>query len=166
MLKRILLIFLILICFNNIAFSKEISVKVVPASEISTSNPSLQEGDNINLFTAEDMYVDSKLFIKKGEQVQGVITSLVNNDFTCQSASIYAENFKVKNTDGKIVKLSGIVYKNGRSHNYFTQYLPDHILHPGLFFFIRGGEAKIMPGKDSFTLYLDDNKKQGAKDDL
>lgn len=166
MLKRIFMAFFILFCFRSAVFSKEIVVKVVPEREISTADRSLQEGDDINLITSEDVYVDSKLFIKKGEQVQGVVTSLVDNDFTCQSASIYAENFKVKTVDGKTVKLNGIVYKNGRNHNYVTQYIPDNLGAANLFFFIRGGEAKIVPNKDSFTLYLDDNKKREVKDDL
>jgi len=160
MLKKIFVTFFIFLCFNNSVFSKEIPVKVVPDSEITTSNGNLQEGDNINLVTAEDIYVDSKLYIKKGENVSGVITSLVNNDFTCQSASIYAEQFKVKNVDGKTIKLNGIVYKNGRNHSYITQFMPD------FFQLIRGGEAKIVPQKDSFTLYLEDGKKREVKDDL
>jgi hypothetical protein len=166
MIKKIFLILIIFLCFNNSAFSKEISVKVIPDSEISTSDGSLQEGDSINLIIVEDVYVNTKLYIKKGEPVVGIITSLVNNDFTCQNASIYAENFKAKNVDGKIVKLNGIVHKEGRNHSYFTQYMPDNPMSTSLFFFIRGGEAKIVPQKDSFILYLDDGEKREAKNDL
>jgi len=160
MLKKIFITLFIFLCFNSSVFSKEIPVKIIPDTEISTSKGSLQEGDNIKLVIAEDVYVDSKLIIKKGEPVNGVITKLTENDFTCQPASIYAENFKVKNVDGKIVKLNGIVYKEGRNHSYITQYLENG------FQLIRGGEVKINPQKDFFTLYLDDNKKREVKDDL
>lgn len=166
MLQKIFIAFFIVLCFYNTAFSKEVIVKVVPEKEISTANGSLQEGDSIDMIASEDVYLDSKLFIKKGEPVRGIVTSLVNNDFTCQTASIYAENFKVKNVDGKIVKLKGIVYKSGRNHSYLTQYFPDTQVLPGLFFFVRGGEVKIVPDKDSFTLYFDSNKKQEVKNDL
>lgn len=166
MFRKVLTISLIFICLNNIVLSSEIPVKVISESIISTSGKELQEGDDINLVIAEDVYINSKLFIKKGEPVKGVITSLVDNGFTCQPASIYAENFKVKNINGKTVKLKGIVYKNGRNHSYFTQYIPDNTVFLNLFFFIRGGEAKIVPNKDSFILYLKDNAKRQANDDL
>ena len=166
MLKKILITFFILFCINNAVFSIEIPVKVVPDSIISTSGGNLQEGDSINFVTAEDIYLDSKLYIKKGEKVSGVITNLVNNDFTCQNASIYAENFKTKNVEGKSIKLIGIIHKDGRNHSYVTQYIPDNPMSTSLFFFIRGGEAKIVPQKDSFILFLENNKKREVKDDL
>lgn len=166
MIKKILTTVLILFCTYSFASSKEVQVKVVPNAVLSTSDKNLQEGDSISLITAEDVYVNSKLVIKKGEPVLGTITNLVNNDFTCQPASIYAENFKVKNINGETEKLNGIVYKSGRNHSYITQYMPDATLALNLFFFIRGGEAKILPNKDSFILYFDDDKKREPKNDL
>jgi len=162
MLKRILIIFTVLFLTFNMVFAADIPVKVETLSKISTSDGHLQEGDNINFVVADDIYVDSKLLIKKGESVTGVITSLVNNDFTCQSASIYAENFKARTIDGKIVKLNGIVYKEGRNHSFVTQYLENG------FQLIRGGEAQILPKKDSFMLYLkeDHKPKKETIDDL
>jgi hypothetical protein len=151
MFKKTATIFFILFFINNLTFANEIPIKVKATSKISTSNNSLQEGDKIKLISAKDVYLNSKLYIKKGAPVTGIITSLENNDFTCQEASIYAENFKTKNVNGETVKLNGIVYKKGRNHSYITQYMTDW------FQFIRGGEAQILPEKDSFTLYLENN---------
>jgi len=174
MVKKILLFFVLFFTLNSLVYAESnpcfdlsldyvqnIPVQIEPASKISTSDVNMQEGDNINLIVVNDVYLNSNLYIKKSTDVVGVITSLINNDFTCQEASIYAENFRVKTVDGKVVKLIGIVHKEGRNHSLVTQYLPIG------FYFIRGGEAQILPKKDVFTLYLDtNNKARGVIDDL
>lgn len=168
MLKKILLLFFLLFTINNLAYPKDIPVQLEAASKISTSNVKMQEGDNLNLVVAEDVYLGSKIYIKKGTNAIGVITSLVNNGFTCQEASIYAESFRVKTIDGKTVKLKGIVHKEGRNHSLMTQYMPliPKYLPIG-YFLIRGGEAEILPQKDIFTLYLEsDEQKKVDNNDL
>lgn len=163
MLKKLLLVLIFTFIVSGFVYAKDIPVQIEPSSKISTSNNRLQEGDSINFVVVNDVYVNSELYVKKGTDVVGIITSLVNNDFTCQEASIYAENFRVKTTGGDVVKLRGIVYKKGRDHFLFTQYIPICIPFfpfPNIFPFIKGGEAKILPKKDVFNLYL------GVNDDL
>lgn len=155
MIKRILLTLIILFSLNMFAMADEIPVKLTPLDPISTANVDLREGDKINLIVADDVVLNSNVYIKKGSVATGVITSLVDNGFVCQEASLYVENFKVKNTQGKQVKLDGIVYKKGRNHSYVTQFLGD------VFCFIRGGEAKMEPIKDTYTLYV-----KGTVDEL
>lgn len=133
------------------SIAKDIPVKIKPLVKISTSNNKLHEGDNINFVIAQDICINSKLYLKAGSPVIGVITSLVDNDFTCQEASIYAEHFKTKDVNGKTINLNGIVYKKGRNHWMLTQFLV------GVYIFIRGGEAQIVPNKDFFNLYLEAN---------
>lgn len=149
MIKRLLLVLILLLSISGFTCAKDIPVKIETLSKISTSNINMHEGDNINFVIANDVYVGSKLYLKKGEEVTGVITSLVDNGFTCQEASIYAEQFRVKNINGETIKLKGIIYHKGRNHWMLTQFLP------GVSVLIRGGEAQIIPEKDSFTLYLD-----------
>jgi len=151
MYKKLLLIFLLTVFTHSIAFSQEIPVKVETLVKISTSDVKMQEGDDIIFVVADDVFLNGKLYIKKGTNASGIITSLVNNGFTCQEASIYAENFKVKTVKGVTVKLSGIVYKKGRNHWMLTQFIPTEMTVGN---FIRGGEVEIMPQKDVFTLYL------------
>lgn len=161
MLKKTLLLSVLFFMVNSLVWAKDIPVQLEATSKISTANVNMQEGDNLNLVVVDDVYLDSKLYIAKGTAVVGVITSLVNNNFTCQEASIYAESFRVKTVDGKIVKLKGIVHKEGRNHSLVTQYLPIG------YHLIRGGEAEILPQKDVFTLYLESNKtKKDVNNDL
>lgn len=149
MLKNILLS-LILLSVGQIVFAQELLVNVYSPTKISTSNLNLQEGDNVEFVVGDDVYLHSKLYLKKGEKVVGMITSIEPNDFGCREAVIYAENFKTKNVDGRVVNINGVICKKGRTHWMFTQILP------GLPEVIRGGEAKITP-KERFDLYLEDD---------
>lgn len=150
MIKRIVFVFIIFFFSFERALAQDIPVQVKSLSKISTSNINLQEGDTINFVVADNIYVKSKLYFKANESVQGIITSLNNNTFACQEASIYAENFSVKNVNGENISLKGIIYKKGRNHALFAQFVPV------LYIFIRGGEAQILPQKDTFTLYIGD----------
>lgn len=161
MLKKIVLLSVLLLTVNSLVWAKDIPVQLEAAFKISTANTNMQEGDNLNLVVVDDVYLDSKLYISKGTAVAGLITSLINNGFTCQEASIYAENFRVKTVDGKTIKLKGVVHKEGRNHSLVTQYLPIG------YHFIRGGEAEILPQKDIFTLYFETNKSErGTNENL
>lgn len=133
------------------AFAESIPVKLTSEQKITTCNRNLQEGDNITLITTDDIFVNSKLLIKKGTQTEGLITSLVDNDFESVPASIYAEQFKIKDVNGKIRKLNGVVFKEGRNHWMLNQFLPFVAT------IIRGGESFILPNKDFFTLHMEVN---------
>lgn len=151
MVKKSLLVLILILLFAQMTTAKELQVKVYSPIKITTSNSHLQEGDSINFILANDVYLNSKVYLKKGETVSGIITSINNNGFVCKEASIYAENFKVKNVNGKRVSLNGVVYKKGRTHELFTQFIP---FVPEI---IRGGEVQIKPQKDIFILYFEDN---------
>lgn len=151
MVKKSLLVLILILLLAQITMAKELQVKIYSPTKITTSNPYLQEGDNINFVLAEDLYLNSKPYLKKGEIVTGVITNITNNSFVCKEASIYAENFKVKNVNGKLVSLNGVIYKKGHTHELFTQFIP---FVPEI---IRGGEVQIKPQKDTFILYFEDN---------
>jgi hypothetical protein len=148
MLKKIILS-LILISVGLCSFASEQLVTLYSPAKITTSDLNLKEGDEINFAISKDIYVNSKLLIKKDEKVTGIITSLEPNGFGCKEASIYSENFKTKSIDGKEIKLSGIIYKKGRTHWMFTQFIP---LLPTT---IRGGEVQIKQN-DTFELILEE----------
>jgi hypothetical protein len=130
--------------------AKELHLILYSPVKITTSDINLKEGDKIEFETLSDTYLNSKLYIKKGEKVSGIITYIEPNGFCCQEAKVYAENFKTKNINGEEIKLKGIISKKGRTHWMFTQFLP---FIPEL---IRGGEVQIT-SKDRFTLYWESN---------
>lgn len=144
MLKKVILS-LILLCTGLGVCANEQVVLVSAPAKVTTSDISLREGDEINFILGNDIYVNAKLYARKNEKVKGLITSLEPNGFNCKEASIYAENFVLKNVEGSDVKLEGILYVKGRTHWMFTQFIP---FIPT---FIRGGEVQIKPG-DTFEL--------------
>lgn len=150
MLKKVLLISILVFSYAHFALADDIEVMINPAASITTSNVYLQEGDEIKFVLAKDVYVNSNLYLKKGIPVTGVITSIEDNDFFYKEASLYAENFKTKDVNGKTVKLKGIVYKKGNTHWKLTQFLPRIV------WVLRGGEVQMKPEKDSFILFLED----------
>lgn len=150
MMYKKLLFFILIFFMAKPVFAKDLPIQVVPESKITTSSFNLKEGDDISFVVAKDIYIDSKLYFKKGEKVTGLITSLVDNGFNCQEASIYIENFHLKNIHNENINLSGIVYRKGHDHSMLIQFIP--ILYP----FVRGGEVQILPEKDVFTLYMDE----------
>lgn len=140
-------VFLIHICYAN-----EIAVNIVPDKKISTSDVSLKQGDTVEFIILKDIYLNNKKYINKGEKVIGVITSLEDNGFLLKEASLFAENFKVKNVYGQTIELDGVIYRKGTDYWMIMQFMPVFSA------FMRGGEAHIRPKKDSFTLYLKDEK--------
>lgn len=151
MFKKSFLALILVLLFAQANMAKELPVTVYSPTKITTSDPHLQEGDNISFVVAQDVYSGSKLCLKKGEAITGVITNITNNGYVCKEASLYAEGFRVNNVNGKQVQLSGVVYKKGRTHELFTQFIP---IVPEI---IRGGEVQIEPQKDTFVLYYEDN---------
>lgn len=143
---------LILLIVGQISAAKEILVNIKPVNKITTSNINLQEGDSVDFSITDDIFINSKLYLKKNEPVSGIITSSEENGYLYKPAALYIDNFVVKDADGKTIKLKGIVYKKGNDHWMITQFIPFPCT------FLRGGEVQIKPKKDAFTLILEDNK--------
>lgn len=144
--RAVILIFFICLFQMFPCVAKEIPVKIVPAYKVTTCNESIQEGDFIEFFVAENVNVKSKIFIPKGQKVRGTLTNLEDNDILLKPASIYIEDFETTDINGKEVSLNGIVYKKGNDHSLFKEII--------LIDFIRGGEVYLVPEKDKFILFL------------
>lgn len=141
---------ILLLASLQVTMAQEISVDIKPEAKITTSNVNLQEGDCVHFVVKQAVLVNSKLYIKKGEPVYGTITSMEENGYLYKPATLYIDNFITEDTNGKQVKLKGIVYKKGNDHADITQFIPLPLI------WLRGGEVQIKPEKDVFTLVSDD----------
>lgn len=148
MFKKIVFLLIVFILGHSV-FAKTIPVQIKPEKKISTAESKLQEGDIVNFVILNDIYQNSKLYIKSGEKVSGTITNLKPNNFLYEPAEIYIENFHTKDSIGKPVKLDGIIYKKGNDYGMLTQFIPFPC------FAIKGGQARLRPKKDVFKLYLE-----------
>lgn len=142
-----LFLLIVLLLFPSHVFAKDIIVKIYAPKKISTSNINLQDGDYVEFKILSDVVLNSNLYIKKDESVSGLVTDMHDNQFGSKEASVYIENFTVKNTVGKTINLDGFIYKKGNNHWMYIQ------VFPGLHLFVRGGEVQIRP-KDTFDLYI------------
>lgn len=145
--RFLILIFFIFLLQVFPCIATEIPVNIVPANKITTCNENIQEGDFIEFIVAQNVNVKSKIFIPKGQKVRGILTTLEDNDILLKPASIYIEDFKTTDINGKEVSLNGIVYKKGNDHSLFKEII--------LIDFIRGGEVFLAPEKDKFILFLE-----------
>lgn len=148
MFKKIIFIAIIFVVGQSV-FAKTIPVQIKPAEKISTAGSKVQEGDIVSFVIVNDVYQSSKLYIKSGEKVSGTITGLKPNNFLYEPAEIYIENFSTKDLTGKSVKLSGIIFRKGNDYGNITQFIPFPC------FAIKGGQVRLKPKKDVFTLYLE-----------
>lgn len=146
---KILILTAFLIIFNGFAAAKEVAVKIKPEYKITTSNLDLKEGDILDFTVCEDVFVKSAPYIKKGQKVTGMVTSIQDNDYLVTPAKIYIENFRTHDVNNSPVKLKGIVYKSGNDHHVICEFI---ILE-----LFRGGEVQIKPQKDVFTIYAEEN---------
>lgn len=147
--KKVFLLLYSLIFLSQAGLAKEIAVNVTPAAKLTTANMKLIPGDKADFLVAEDVKIDSATYFKKGEKVTGIVTSREENGFLGQDASMCIENLYTINSSGKRVKLKGIVYKRGRSHDVINGFLEPFIV------IIRGGEVQMEPNKDIFTVYTE-----------
>lgn len=146
---RILVVLILSVIISNVVGAREIPVKIKPIHKITTSNLDLKEGDCLEFATSEDIYINSKTKIEKGQMVYADVTALEDNGFLVQPASLYIENFRTNDTHNNAIKLKGLIYKTGNDHHIFTDFF--------VFDVLRGGEVQIKPEKDEFTIYFEDN---------
>lgn len=147
MIRKITLLLIIFLNLSNFGYAKELAVKIKPVVKITTSNVNLKEGDNVEFCTVEDVYLNSKTKISKGQKVVGIITSIDDNNYFVEPAKLYIENFKTFDSENRLVDLNGVIYKIGSDHHILTDFF--------LFDLLRGGEVQIKPNKDEFIIYTE-----------
>lgn len=149
MLKKIVIIIISVIFFNQVVAAKEVPVKITPVAKITTSNNNLQPGDRIDFLVINDVDISPAKYLKKGDKISGVLINREENGYLGQVAAVDIENFRLESIDGRKLKLKGVVYKKGTYHdiiNGFTEVL---------LIYIRGGEVQLRPKKDVFTIYAE-----------
>lgn len=147
--KKFFCLLICLICILQAALAEEVAVKISPAVKLTTADINFMPGDKVNFFVTEDVKLNSTTYLKKGDKVSGVVTSREENGFLGQVATMYIENLYAINSDGKRLKLKGIVYKKGTCHDVVNGFLEPFIV------LIRGGEVQMEPNKDVFTVYTE-----------
>lgn len=132
----------------------DLPIKLRPAQIISTANPLLKAGDTVEFVVAEDVFHDKNLVVKKGTKVTGLILSLVENTYHGAAAEITIGQFEIKEKGNRTFNIKGVIEKKGSTHEKAINNW-SYIIGPAVFW-IRGGETKLSPEKDQYTLYIGD----------
>ena len=132
----------------------DLPIKLRPTEVISTANPLLKAGDTVEFVVAEDVLHDKKIVVKKGTKVTGLILSLVENTYHGAAAEITIGQFEIKEKNNKTYNIKGVIEKKGSTHEKAINNW-SYIIGPAVFW-IRGGETKLTPEKDQYTLYIGD----------
>lgn len=134
---------------------------VVSSVNYLVAKKGLYEGQKVKFAVVYDVYKDGELFIKNETPVTAYIETITKSSFLGDPSQIIVGRFVTKDINGKEVELSGEVLKNGANRAYWvrplviTGYLLPVVGSPLLlFFFVKGGRAKIKP-KYKFTLYYE-----------
>lgn len=145
----------LIVFFSDYINSEDTPVKIKPAQKISTCYDEIEFGDKIKFVTVKDIYKNGKLYIKKDTPVYGIVDYVSDNGWAYDNAQIDFKEFRVKNIDGKVIKISSPVsingfeilkYKGKRAAQFFN--------YCGVAF--RGKEVEIIPEQDNlqFNVWL------------
>ena len=97
---------------------------------------------------------DKNLVVKKGTKVTGLILSLVENTYHGAAAEITIGQFEIKEKGNRTFNIKGVIEKKGSTHEKAINNW-SYVIGPAVFW-IRGGETKLTPEKDQYTLYIGD----------
>lgn|SRR5574344_655087 len=100
--KKFILFFIIIILTSQIAFSKEISLKITPIQTISTTHDELEIGDNIKFKVIDDIFVNGNIAIKKDTVILGEIDEVTPNGWVYDNAQIKFKKFIIRNSNGNL----------------------------------------------------------------
>ncbi len=136
--KKSLLVLALLTLTFLPAMAERTPVEITPVQKITTSNDKFLEGD----------YVDFKV-IGSDKLVRGLIVKYIENGFGGKEAVLVIDQFRAVNSEDKY---SGTLSISGNQHNGAGAVLDLE----DLAFYIRGGEVKIIPDKDIFTIWREE----------
>jgi basic membrane lipoprotein Med (substrate-binding protein (PBP1-ABC) superfamily) len=121
----------------------------------------LFEGQKVKFIVAEDVYKNKSLFIKKNTPVFAYIETITKSSFNGDPAQLIVGRFTTYDVLGNIIELSSQIKKNGANRSYWVRPLvtigycvPIFGTPLLLFFFVKGGRAKINT-KQEFKLYYE-----------
>ncbi|MCM1009728.1 MAG: hypothetical protein NC390_02460 [Fusobacterium sp.] len=135
--KSLLMLILSLLTFLP-ATAEKTAVEITPVEKITTSNDKFLEGD----------YVDFKV-VGSDKLVRGLIVKYEENGFGGKEAVLVIDQFRAVNSNDKY---SGTLSISGNQHNGAAAVLGLGEIGE----YIRGGEVKIIPDKDIFTIWREE----------
>lgn len=150
--KNIICLIFIFLVLCLPSFAEKIPVKITPIQLISTHYDNIEVGDKLAFQVVNDVYVKNKLFIKKGENIWGIVDFVHNNGWAGDSAEIKLEKFITKNVDGERIIINSNIRLDGNTE---TANSTKQIIASKILVLVRGSEIFIEPDTITFNIFIE-----------
>lgn len=151
--KKLLVLFLLFVSsMFNAAFAEKIPVRITPLQIISTNNDEIEIGDWIKFAIVNDVFVDNKLYLKKGAPIFGFVDFFHPNGWVGDNAEIKFKTFKTIGINDKPIIINYPLNINGNTAraNDIKQYI-SWVLTT----LVRGSEIYIEPDTKTFNIFIE-----------
>lgn len=152
MIKNFIYILILFIFAANPCFADKIPVKIAPTKVISTHHDEVELGDKIPFEVVNNIYIDNKLYIKKGTTVIGTVDFLHPNGWAGDSAEIWLNHFLIMIPEKKNINADYTlkIVGNSSKANNIKQAIAYYIIR-----LVRGSEVFIEPDTKIFNIFIE-----------
>lgn len=152
MIKKLTYILILLIFASTASFAEKIPVKIAPTKMISTHHDEIELGDNIPFEIVNDVYIDDKIYLKKGTIVLGTVDFVHPNGWAGDNAEIWFKSFSVKQPNCKNFDIDYSLKIKGNSEraNNIKQALAYYVIR-----LVRGSEIFIEPDSKIYNIFIE-----------
>lgn len=151
--KLLLCLILILVSsMPQIVFAEKIPVKITPIEIISTNNDEIEIGDWINFAIVNDVYIDNKIYLRKGTPIIGFVDFFHPNGWAGDNAEIKFKTFKTTDKNDKTVTINYPLNISGNTMKAtdIKQYISWVVT-----IFVRGSEIYVEPDAKIFNIFIE-----------
>lgn len=150
--KFVLLILMIMLSsmFQS-ANAEKIPVKITPTQIVSTNHDEINIGDWVGFEIVNDVYLDDKLYIKKGTPIYGFVDFVHPNGWGGDCAEIKFKTFKTIDAEGKKITLNSFLDLQGKCSKGNDLKQSTAFLITGI---VRGSEIYFEPDTKTFNIFL------------
>ncbi len=150
--KKIIVLFLILFAPFSTVYAEKVPVRFSPAQIISTEHDEVQLGDWIEFKIVNDVYLDGKIYLKKGTLIIGVVDFVHENGWVKDKAEISFKTFYTKDVNGKKIEIN---YPLVLTQKLLVKNNIKKLALQEIESLIRGQEICIEPDTVSFNIFIE-----------
>lgn len=151
--KKIVLFLIIFLSVQQTVFAQKIPVRITPSQIISTKADEVEIGDWLNFVVVSDVYLNNKIYIKKGTPIIGFVDFVHPNGWAGDNAEIKFKTFKTTDINKNLITINYPLNLDGNTlkANDTKQYLSWVLT-----IVIRGSEIYIEPDTKVFNIFIEE----------
>ncbi len=150
--KKLFLIFFVIMLSTQTANAEKLPIKITPAQVISTHHDEIEVEDWIKFKVVNDVYYNEKLYIKKDTIVTGIVDNVHENGIIADNAEIVFKQFVLRDVNNKLVKIN---YTLTLNRDNAECYGLGYKIKKYIGFIFKGNEIYVKPETTTYNLFLD-----------